>query len=143
MPFTKFGPGTVTYTIGSPGTPTEFAQEVKGGGIQHSYEEVGEATTYLDGTAETPTEVRADSITLDCDFDLGAAGFYNFMYTNDGASATLDYTPNTLDGAGWAGTVKIKLPDGATADSFGAKLSGTVEHAFIGPATFTPATETP
>lgn len=142
MAFTRFGPGTVTYTVGG-GTAADFAQEVKGGGVSHAYEEVGEATTYLDGTGDTPSEVRADSITLDCDFDLGAAGFYSFLYTNDLLPATIVYTPNAADGAKWEGSVKLKLPDGATADSFGAKLGGSITHAFIGPAVFTPSTATP
>lgn len=140
MAWTKFGAGTVTYTIGEPGTPVSFSQEVKGGGINHEYESVGEATTYLDGTTDPASETRADKLTLDCDFDLGSAGFYAFLFDNDLSDATVDFTPNTAAAASWSGTVRLKLPDGATADEFGAKLSGTVEHSFVGAVEFTPGT---
>ena len=142
MAFTKFGPGTVTYTVGA-GTPTEFAQEVKAATVSHEYEDVGDPTTYLDVSADVPGQVRGDSVTLTCDFDLGSAGFYNFLYTNDGTQATLAYTPNTADGASWSGTVQLRLPDAVAADSFGAKLSGDVTHPFVGPVTFTPIAEGP
>jgi len=138
MAATTWGPGTVTYTINA-GTPTSFEQEVKAATIGHEYEEVGESVTYLDGSSEPAGETRADTLSLDCDFDLGSAGFYNFLYTNDLQVATVEYTPNTAVGASWSGDVKIKLPDGAAADEFAAKISGTVEHAFVGPVTFTAA----
>jgi hypothetical protein len=138
MAWTKFGEGTLTYTIDA-GTPVSFAQEVKGGGIEHEYTEVGEDTTYLDGTEDPAGEIRADHYVADCDFDLGAAGFYNFMYTNDLQSATVEFTPNDTASASWTGTVRLKLPDGAKGEKFGSKLSGSVKHSFIAPATFTPA----
>jgi hypothetical protein len=138
MAWTKFGPGTVTYTIDA-GTPQDFAIEVKGGGIGHAYESVGDATTYLDGSGEPASEVRGDSLTLNCDFDLGTTGFYAFLFTNDLKDAAVTYTPNTAAGASWAGTVRLRLPDGATGESFGSKIGGTVEHQFVGQATFTPA----
>jgi hypothetical protein len=142
MANTKFGPGTVSYTIGA-GPAVSFEQEVKGGGIEHEYEEVGESTTYLDGTTDPAGEVRADKLTLDCDFDLGAGGFYAFLMSNDLVDADVEYTPNTAAAASWSGTVRLKLPDGAVADEFGAKLSGTVEHSFVGPVVFTPTPAAP
>lgn len=137
MAWTKFGAGTVNFTVNA-GTAAEFSQEVKGGGIQHEYEEVGESVTYLDGTTDAAGEKRVDKVTLDCDFDLGSTGFYNYLFTNDLLDATIAFSPNTDAAAAWGGTVRLKLPDGATADEFGAKLSGTVELTFVGPATFTP-----
>lgn len=142
MPATLFGPGTVEFTIDA-GTPQSFAQEVKGGGVGHEYAEVGEAATYLDGTTDPAGEVRNDSLTLECDFDLGTAGLYYFLYTNDLRNATATFTPNDAAAASWTGTVRLKLPDGAVADQFGAKIAGTVELAFVGPAVFTPATTPP
>ena len=139
MATVKFGPGTLTYTVGSPGTPQEFSQEVKSGGVNHSYEEVGEATTYLDGTTVPAGEVRADSLTYEADFDLSATGLYQFLLTNDLQDATVEFTPNTTAGASWTGTVRLKLPESATAESFGALISGSVEHMFIGPVTFAAA----
>jgi hypothetical protein len=139
MAATKFGAGTVAYTIAA-ATPVSFEQEVKGGGIEHEYTEVGEDTTYLDGTTDPASEVRADTLTLDCDFTLGSAGFYAFLFDNDLADAEVVYTPNTAAAAKWEGTVRLKLPDGAKADEFGAKLTGTVTHKFVGPVEFTPGT---
>lgn len=142
MAWTKFGPGSVSFTVGG-GAATTFSQEVKGGGIAHEYEEVGEATTYLDGTTDPASEVRADTLNLECDFDLGSAGFYNFLFTNDLLDADVVYTPNTAQAAAWTGTVRLRLPDGATADAFGAKLSGAVSLAFVGPVEFVPVPAAP
>jgi len=139
MAATKFGAGTVTYTVDA-GTPVSFEQEVKGGGVEHEYSEVGEDTTYLDGVTDPAGETRADTLTLDCDFDLGSAGFYKFLFDNDLKNATVEFEPNTATGAAWSGTVRLKLPDGATADEFAAKMSGTVEHKFVGPVVFTAGT---
>jgi hypothetical protein len=137
MAWTTYGPGTITYTVDA-GTPVSFAQEVKGGGVEHEYEEVGEDTTYLDGTMDPAGEVRADHYVADCDFDFGSAGFYAFLFANDLQPAQVEYTPNTADGASWSGTVKLKLPDGAKAEKFGGKHSGQVKHTFIGNCTFIP-----
>jgi hypothetical protein len=138
MPATRFGPGTVSFTVGG-GSATSFEQEVKGGGIGHDYEDVGEAVTYLDGTLDPAGKQRMDKLTLECDFDLGSAGFYAFLATNDLMDATVDYVPNTANGASWTGTVRLQLPDGAVADEYGSKLSGTVEMEFVGFSTFAPA----
>lgn len=137
MAWTKFGPGTVTFTVGA-GPAQSFSQEVKGGGIAHAYEEVGEATTYMDGSTDPASEIRADSLSLDCDFDLGSAGFYAFLFANDLTDAETVYTPNTAAAAKWEGTVRLKLPEDATADAFGAKITGTVVMPFVGPVEFTP-----
>lgn len=138
MAWTKFGPGTLTYTIAE-GTATEFAQEVRAVTIAHEYEEVGEAVTYLDGTSDVPGSTRNDSVTAECDFDLGSAGFYNFLFQNDGATATVSYIPSTADGATWGGAVQLRLPEDVAAEGFGAKLTGSVTHPFVGPVSFTPA----
>lgn len=138
MAKTTFGPGVLTYTI-SGGTATEFAQEVRAVTITHEYEEVGESVTYLDGSSDVPGVMRADSITADCDFDLGTTGFYNFLSVNDGQQCGVVYTPNTVDGASWAGNVRLRLPEDVSAESFGAKLAGSVTHPFIGTVAFTPA----
>lgn len=137
MPWTSFGPGTVSLTVGT-GTAESFQQEVKGGGVQHEYEDVGEDTTYLDGTTDPASKARTDTVTLDCDFDLSSAtGFYNYLFTNDLEDATIEFTPNSAAGATWSGTVRLQLPDGAVADEFGGKMTGTVELPFVGPCLFT------
>lgn len=139
---TRFGPGTCTFTV-TGGTASSFEQEVKGGGILHEYEDVGDPVTYLDGTADPAGKQRGDKLTLDCDFSLGSSGFYAFLFANDLAEATVDFVPNTADGAAWAGTVRLQLPDQAAADEYGAKISGTVEMDFVGYSTFTPSTTAP
>lgn len=136
MAWTVFGPGTVSLTV-SGGTAETFEQEVKGGGVQHEYEDVGEDTTYLDGTTDPASKQRTDTVTLDCDFDLSSAtGFYAYLFDNDLEDATITFTPNTAAGGTWTGTVRLQLPDGATADEFGGKMTGTVELPFVGKAVF-------
>lgn len=136
MAWTSFGPGTVSLTVGG-GTASSFEQEVKGGGVKHEYEDVGEDTTYLDGTTDPAGKQRSDSVTLDCDFDLSsAAGFYGFLYSNDLQDAEIEFTPNSAAGATWTGTVRLQLPEEASADEFGAKMTGTVTLDFVGPCVF-------
>lgn len=136
MAWTKFGAGTVTLTL-TAGSAQSFAIEVKGGGIEHAYEDVGEDTTYLDGTTDPAAKVRGDTLTLDCDFDLSSpTGFYTYLFDNDLADATVDYTPNTVDGAHWTGTVRLQLPEEVTAEEFGAKIGGTVKLPFVGKSVF-------
>lgn len=136
MAWTRFGNGTVTFTVGG-GTAVDFALEVKGGGVEHEYDEVGDDTTYLDGTVDPAAKVRQDTLTLDCDFDLSSAsGFYAFLFANDLQDADVVFTPNTADGASWSGTVRLMLPDGAVADEFGAKMSGKVSLPFVGASVF-------
>jgi hypothetical protein len=139
MAATRFGPGTLTFTIDA-GTPADFAAEVKGGGVTHSYENVGDPITYLDGTAEPVGATRIDGLTFEVDNDLTAAGLYQFLLTNDLVLADFVYTPNTASGASWAGIVQLRLPDGVQGESYGAKLTGSVELAGSGPFTFTAAT---
>ena len=136
MAWTPFGPGTVSLTVGG-GTAANFEQEVKGGGVEHEYEDIGDKTTYLDSSVSPAGKARTDTVTLDCDFDLGSTGFYQFLFTNDLAEAEISFVPNTAATAEWSGTVLLTLPDGATADEYGAKMSGTVELVFVGPCTFT------
>lgn len=135
MAWTKFGAGTVTFTIDT-GTAQDFSVEVKGGGVEHEYDDVGEDTTYLNGVTDPAGKARQDTLTLDCDFDLSSAtGFYGFLYANDLADAQTAFTPAT-GGASWSGTVRLMLPDGAVADEFGAKMSGTVKLPFVGLSVF-------
>ncbi len=138
MAFTKFGPGTLTYTI-SGGTAVEFAQEVKGVTMSHSYETSGDPVTYLDGSSDLPGSTRADGITAEVDMDLTETGFYNFCFVNDGQQANVVYVPNTVDGASWSGIVQIALPEDVAAESFGSKISGSISHQFVGAVAFTPA----
>lgn len=142
MAWTKFGPGTVTLTVNG-GTAESFEQEVKGGGLAHEYSDIGEDVTYLDGVTDPAGKQRADTLSLDCDFDLGsAAGFYGFLFDNDTADATLEFVPNTAAGASWSGTVRLQLPAEVSAEEFGAKMTGTVELPFVGHAAYS-ATGTP
>jgi hypothetical protein len=136
MAWTKFGPGTVIYTVDA--APVDFSIEVKGGGIKHAYNDVGEAITYLDGTTDPAGAQRVDSVSLICDFDFGAAGYYAFLEAHDLEDVQIEFTPSSASGASWAGTVRLRLPESASAESFGAKIGGTVVHQFVGKALFTP-----
>lgn len=139
--WTRFGPGTLKFTVLTPpGTATAFEQEVRAVTVGHEYEEVGESVTYLDGTNDPAGARRSDKLSAECDFDLGSAGFYKFLFTNDMKNATCEYVPNTTKAAKWAGTVRLQLPTEVTAEEWQAKLTGTVELPFVGAVVFTSGT---
>jgi len=137
----RFGPGTLKFTVLSPpGTATAFEQEVRAVTVGHEYEEVGESVTYLDGTNSPPGAKRNDSLSAECDFDLGSTGLYKFLFTNDMKNATCEYVPNTAIGAKWSGTVRLQLPAEVAAEEWQAKLTGTLELPFVGAVVFTAGT---
>lgn len=131
-----FGPGTVT--IGT--TPLDFTCEVLGGKVTHAYEDVGEARTMLCGTVRPATKTRTDGLAFELENDLGAAGLYAYLVTNDLTEVVFDYTPNTANGASWDGTVQLTLPSEIGADQFGSPIVSAVEWAGVGGFNFTPAT---
>jgi len=136
---TVLGPGTVTIGV----TPMDFSAECKGAKILHNYEDVGEATTYLDGHTHGQAQSRTDGFGASLDNDLSAAGLYAYLYTNDLTEQPLTYTPNTAAGASWTGTVKLTLPDEIGADEFGTPIASEVEWASPGQFEFVPASTTP
>ena len=136
MSSVPFGPGTIL--IGTPGT--DFACEVLGGAVTHSYEEVGEARTALCGTAKSAPRTRIDGLSFDVENDLTAAGLYKYLHDNDLSDVPFVYTPNTAAGAKWEGTVTLTLPDEIGADQFGSPIASSVAWTGVGPFTFTPAT---
>lgn len=131
-----FGPGTIT--LGA--TPLDFSCEVLGGRVTHTYEEVGETRTMLCGTAKPSSKSRTDGLSFDLENDLTDTGMYSYLLANDLTEAAFVYTPNTADGASWAGTVQLVLPADIGADEFGAPIVSSVEFAGVGAFTFTPST---
>lgn len=125
--YVKFGPGTVTVQVGSD-TATDFSGEVLSATVKHEYEDVGETRTMLDGSKRGAGQTRSDGISLSIENDLTAAGLYQYLVTNDGADATVVYTPNTAAGASWTITgLKLRLPSDVGADEYGAPLASEVE----------------
>lgn len=139
--FTVFGPGTIE--IGETGSEIDFAGEVLGGKVTHSYEDIGEARTMLDGTVRPASTRRTDGLAFEVENDLTAAGLYKVLYDGDATEVPFTYTPNTVGGATWAGTVKLSLPAEVGADEFGAPIVSTVELAGVGAFTFTAEVVTP
>lgn len=133
MPSTWEPLGPCTILIGTPGT--DFAAEFKNVKLTHSYEEIGEARTMLDGTERPATEKRTDGVIGDVENDLTAAGLYQYLYTND-----LTQTPIVItqigSGASWTGEVKLKLPADVGADEFGSPIVSSVEWTGVGTFTF-------
>ena len=129
-----FGPGTIT--IGA--TPLDFTCEVLGGKVTHTYDDVGDARTMLCGTKRPSSKDRTDGLAFDVENDLTAAGLYAYLMTNDLTEQDFDYTPNTANGATWAGTVQLTLPGEIGADEFGSPIVSSVEWAGVGVFTFTP-----
>ena len=137
---TLLGPGTLT--IGE-GTPSDFSCEVMGGKVTHEYEEISEKRTRLCGTVIPAQESRGDGFAFDLENDLSAAGLYAFLQTNDLTEQTVTYTPNTANGAEWAGPCIMKLPAETGADEFGQPIASSVEWTAVGKLTFTAATAAP
>ena len=139
--YTVFGPGTIE--IGATGSEVDFAGEVLGGNVTHTYEEIGESRTMLDGTVRASSSRRVDGLAFTVENDLTAAGLYSTLFTGDGTEEPFTYTPNTEGAAAWAGKIKLSLPAEVGADEFGAPIVSTVELTGVGAFTFTPATATP
>ena len=136
--YTELGPGTVTVQVGQ-GTATDFSGEVLSATVRHEYEDVGETRTMLNGDKRGASQTRSDGISLSVENDLTAAGLYQYLVTNDGAQATVVYTPNTTAGASWTVVdVTLRLPAEVGADEYGAPLASEVEWSG-GTATFTAA----
>jgi hypothetical protein len=131
-----FGPGTIT--LGT--TPLDFSCEVSGGHVTHEYTDAGEARTMLCGTAKPSSKTRADGLAFNLENDLTDTGLYQYLLTNDLTDVAFAYTPNTADGAKWAGTVQLTLPGDIGSDEFGAPLVSSVTWAGVGAFDFTPST---
>jgi hypothetical protein len=130
-----FGPGTIT--IGE--TPTDFSCEVLGGRVTHTYEDVGDARTTLCGTEHPATKKRTDGLAFSLENDLGAAGLYAYLVTNDLTEQEFTYVPNTANGASWEGTVQLTLPAEIGSDEYSSPIVSEVEWAGVGAFTFTAA----
>ena len=138
--FTVLGDGTLTLGTG---TPSDFSGEVLGAKVTHEYEDIGEARTMLDGTVRPASQRRVDGLTASVENDLTAAGLYAYLETNDLKEVAMAFTPNTADGAKWAGTVVVTLPGEVGSDEYGAPIASEIELKGVGKFTFTPTTEDP
>ena len=144
MPSTwePLGAVTVEITVPAGGAGVDFAGEFKNAFVLHSYEEIGESRTMLDGTERPATEKRTDGFKGDTENDLTAAGLYKLLYANDLAIADLEFT-QVESGASWVGKIKLKLPSEVGADEFGAPIVSSIEWLGVPTFTFTPATVGP
>jgi hypothetical protein len=131
-----FGPGTVTVMT----TPINIEAEVLGGKITHTYEDVGESHTHMDGSQHAASRNRTDGVSLSVENDLTDAGIYYLLQQHDLETAPIVFTPNTANAASWAGTVQLSLPAEIGADEFGAYIVSQVEWAGVGKFTFTAGT---
>ena len=132
--FTNLGEGTLTLGDG----PDDFSGEVLGAKVTHEYTDVGSARTMLDGTVRPAGQTRTDGLSASLENDLTAAGLYAYLEANDGAEVAMTFTPNTQDGASWAGTVVCRLPGEVGADEFGAPIASEIELPGVGRFAFTP-----
>jgi hypothetical protein len=134
--FSVLGDGTLT--LGT--TPTDFSGEVLGAKVTHEYEDIGEKRTMLDGTIRPAQQKRTDGFTASVENDLTASGLYEYLQTNDLVEVALAFTPNTADGASWAGTVVATLPSEVGSDEYGSPIVSDIELKGVGTFSFTPAT---
>lgn len=138
--YTPFGAGTITVKIGA-GTAVDYSGEVLGGQIGHSYSEVGDTRTMLNGTKRSAQLSRdPDTITIQTESDLTSTGLYNICEENDLAEADVTFTPNTAGAASWAAKVKLQLPESIGADEWAAPIAAEYVWTTVGNASFTPAT---
>ena len=136
-----FGAGTVTFGTG---TPKEINFEVTGGSITHAYDDVERKATLADTVKPSARKVPAgDTLKLELVNDLSTAGYYSYAFANELTEITVDYTPNTADGATWDGTVVILKPDEIGASEWGADIESSLELPFVGPVNFTESTVIP
>jgi len=134
--FTVLGVGTLE--LGT--VPNDFSGEVLGASINHSYEDIGEERTLLDGTIRPAQTKQTDSFAASCENDLTAAGLYQYLQSNNGDEVEFSFVPNTADGATWAGTVKLQLPANIGSDEYGSPIVSDLELPGVGVFAFTPAT---
>jgi hypothetical protein len=131
-----FGPGTVSVLT----VPVNIEAEVLGGKITHTYEDIGESHTHMDGTQHPASRVRTDGVSLSIENDLTSAGIYQLLQQHDLETVPITFTPNTANAAKWAGNVQLSLPAEIGADEFGAYIVSQVEWAGVGKFTFTAGT---
>ena len=139
----KFGPGTISVTVGS---ELAFECQVRSVNITHEYSEVAERVDYLgDGCSDPAIEERADGVSLTVDHDLSASALYAFCLGNDLQVGQFAYTPNSNQGtvtpASWAADVVVKVPN-VEAGERGARLTGSVDWPMVaGSLVFTPGAD--
>ena len=134
--FTVLGDGT--FSLGE--TPVAFEGECLNGKITHEYEDIGEERVMLDGTIRPAAQRRTDGFSADLENDLTSTGLYKYLLDNDMTEVPISFTPNTVDGASWAGTVVATLPSEVGSDEHGNPIVSSIELAGVGTFTFTPAT---
>lgn len=138
--YTPFGAGTITVKVGS-GTAADYSGEVLGGAIGHTYSEVGETRTMLNGDKRSAQLSRdPDTIKLQTEADLTSAGLYALVEGNDLAVATVVFTPNTVGAAAWEADVILTLPEEVGADEYAAPMVAEYTWTVKGNWEFTPAT---
>lgn len=139
LTYTKWGVGTVS--VGD--TPINFESECEGAVITHEYEDTGEERTMLDGQTIPASAKRTDGFTATIVNSLSAGALYDFLQTNDLTEQAFTFTPNTADGANWAGTVQVRLPADIGADEFGNPIVSEIEWSGVGPFVWTPTVVPP
>lgn len=138
--YTPFGAGTITVKLGS-AAAVDYAGEVLGGAIGHSYSEVGETRTMLNGDKRSAQLSRdPDTIKISTESDLTSTGLYALVEGNDLATATVEFTPNTIGGAEWSADVILTLPEEVGSDEWAAPITAEYTWTVKGNWAFTPAT---
>lgn len=134
MPFTesRIRTGSFTLAVGSE-SPTEFAVPLTAITITPSYDEAGEAVTFVDGSVLAADETVTDSISLSFlqDFE-DADGLVQYLWENDREEAAFVFRTGSAaeGGVEFTGTVKLRRPP--TGGAAGARLEGEVELPVIG-----------
>lgn len=137
--YTIFGPGSITVKVGA-GTAIDYAGEVLSFTLNHTYADVGENRTMLNGDKRKGQRRRdPDSVTFTFEPDLTSAGLYSMLQSNDLEKAILAYTPSSADGAKWEGEVELSLPETVDGTEFGIAIAGSCTWLASESLAFTPA----
>jgi hypothetical protein len=137
------GDGDVTITVGTGGTAKSFACEFLNARVLHEYNDVGDARTMLCGQKRAAGKTRLDGFGGEVENDLTEDGLYSFLLANDMQLGTVEFTPNTADGAKWVITgVTLTLPEEIGGEEYGAEIKSEVEWTG-GTAVFTASTAAP
>ena len=121
--------GDGTLTIGD--TPFDFSCEVTGASVTHDYDDGEDPVTTLCGQKVAGSgQSRTDGLEFSTLASLESTGLYKYCQDHDLDTVAFAFTPNTTNGAKWAGHVQLRLPESIGADEYGANIEA--EYTWIG-----------
>lgn len=106
--------GTLTFTVGTPGTPSDFSCQATNVRVTPSYEDDGDAQETLCGDELAPGKKGSYVLagTVIQDFDE-ATGFLAFCWDNQTTAVAFSWLPNDTGAPTWTGEcIIVALEEG-------------------------------